>query len=84
MIDPGIDIGEYGVWLKGVRNRMALSQAGFAKRTGITTQHQKLLENGFRYPGPTLRLLQNMIADNIALPPAPDCTAPRQALKDER
>lgn len=76
--------GGYGVWLRALRSRMGISQAQFGKRTGISTQHQKLLEGGYRCPGPTLLLLQNMMADNVAFTPAPECTAPRKTLRDHR
>lgn len=75
--------GEFGHWLLSLRTRMCQSQTKMAARLGLTAQYYRLLELGYRCPGPTLRLFLNMMADNVALDPQPVCRAPRLKLKSQ-
>jgi transcriptional regulator with XRE-family HTH domain len=76
MVDPVVR-GAFGAWLHALRSRMGLSQNKMAARVGLTGQYYQLLELGYRCPGPTLRIMLSMMADNVALDPQPECKAPR-------
>lgn len=71
------EMGAFSLWVRALRDRMQLSQSQMAKRVGVTTNYYVFLENGRRCPGPTLRLLLGMMAENVAIGPAPECKAPK-------